>query len=73
VDYDPHCLSRVFNEDWYAHYLNPEAMEKTMSSNTYNEFFQALELEQHDIIPLGIQGDFVSFTAPNGTAFSTYS
>ncbi len=64
--YEPHCLSRLFNEDWYGHYLNPEALAESMSKTTYTEFFLALEMRQHDIIPMGIRGDFTSFTAPNG-------
>lgn len=64
--YDPHCLTRFFEEDWFAHYLNPEALEETMSTMNYADFFLALEMGQHDIIPLGIRGDFTSFTAPNG-------
>ncbi|GKT43545.1 tyrosinase ustQ [Colletotrichum spaethianum] len=67
--YDPHCLARSFNEDWYAHYMNPEALEKVMAATSYEEFFLALEMGPHDIIPLGIRGDFSSFTAPNDPIF----
>ncbi|OHW95205.1 tyrosinase central domain containing protein [Colletotrichum incanum] len=67
--YDPHCLARSFNEDWYAHYMNPEALEKVMAATSYEDFFLALEMGPHDIIPLGIRGDFTSFTAPNDPIF----
>ncbi|GKT58439.1 tyrosinase-like protein [Colletotrichum tofieldiae] len=67
--YDPHCLARSFNEDWSAHYMNPEALEKVMAATSYEYFFLALEMGPHDIIPLGIGGDFTSFTAPNDPIF----
>ncbi|KAK2025705.1 Di-copper centre-containing protein [Colletotrichum zoysiae] len=67
--YDPHCLSRSFNEDWLAHYMNPEALEKVMAATNYEEFYLALEMGPHDIIPLGIRGDFTAFTAPNDPIF----
>jgi tyrosinase len=66
-EYDPHCLTRLFEEDWFGHYMNPEAMEDIMKSETYADFFLAVEMGPHDIIPMGIRGDFTSFTAPNGT------
>jgi hypothetical protein len=66
-EYDPHCLTRWFDEDWFGHYMNPEAMEDIMTSETYADFFLAVEMGPHDIIPMGIRGDFTSFTAPNGT------
>jgi tyrosinase len=66
--YDPHCLTRWFSDDWLAHYLNPESLETIMAATTYSEFFLALEMRAHDIIPMGIRGDFTSFTAPNGTS-----
>jgi hypothetical protein len=71
--YDPHCLTRWFSDDWLAHYLNPESLETIMVATTYSEFFLALEMRAHDIIPMGIRGDFTSFTAPNGRSSSTSS
>ncbi|KAK2783853.1 hypothetical protein FQN53_008915 [Emmonsiellopsis sp. PD_33] len=67
--YDPHCLTRFFDEDWFGHYMNPAALEKVMAATTYEDFFLALEMGPHDIIPTGIRGDFTSFTAPNDPIF----
>ncbi|GKT84519.1 tyrosinase-like protein [Colletotrichum tofieldiae] len=63
--YDPHCLARSFNEDWSAHYMNPEALEKVMAATSYEYFFLALEMGPHDIIPLGIGG--ISPASPHPT------
>lgn len=71
VNFDPHCLSRWFDEDdWFGRYLSPTVLEEVMSSESYEEFFLALERGPHDIIPGGIRGDFTSFTAPNGKSAS---
>ncbi|KAK0388453.1 hypothetical protein NLU13_4697 [Sarocladium strictum] len=68
--YEPHCLTRSFNEDdWIGHFLNPESLAEILSKPTYKEFFLALELRAHDIIPTGVQGDFMAFTAPNDPIF----
>ncbi|KAK2807781.1 hypothetical protein FQN50_005323 [Emmonsiellopsis sp. PD_5] len=67
--YEPHCLTRFFDEDWFGHYMNPAALEKVMAATTYEDFFLALEMGPHDIIPTGIRGDFTSFTAPNDPIF----
>lgn len=65
--YDPHCLTRSFNDDgWVGHFVNPESLAEVLSKETYEEFFFALEMRAHDIIPTGVRGDFMAFTAPNG-------
>lgn len=70
-DYDPHCLTRSFNDDdWVGHYVNPESLAEIMNSTTYEEFYLALEMKAHDIIPTGVRGDFMAFTAPNGSSAS---
>lgn len=66
-EYEPHCLTRSFNDDgWVGHFVNPESLAEVLSEETYKEFFLALELRAHDIIPTGVRGDFMAFTAPNG-------
>ncbi|KAH6695254.1 hypothetical protein F5X68DRAFT_186745 [Plectosphaerella plurivora] len=67
--YEPHCLTRWFSEDWYGRYMNPGSLEKVMAANNYADFFLALEMGPHDIIPMGVRGDFTSFTAPNDPVF----
>lgn len=64
--YDPHCLTRWFDEEWFGKYMNPAALEKLMASESYEQFFLALEMGPHDLIPMGVRGDMVAFTAPNG-------
>ena len=64
--YEPHCLIRNFEEDWFGHYVNPEAIAKVMNTTTYADFFLKLEMGPHDIAPMGIRGDMSLFTAPNG-------
>jgi tyrosinase len=71
--YEPHCLSRSFTDDWYGHYLSPEALGKVLNTSTYEEFYLSLEMTAHDIIPTGVNGDFMAFTAPNGTSPYKYS
>ena len=67
TEYKPHCLTRSFNDDgWLGHYISPESLADMLSSATYEEFYLALELKAHDIIPTGVRGDFMAFTAPNG-------
>jgi hypothetical protein len=46
--------------------MNPEALEGIMNKTSYADFFLAVEMGPHDIIPMGIRGDFTDFTAPNG-------
>lgn len=71
-EYAPHCLTRSFNDDgWMGHYISPESLTEIMGSSTYEEFYLALELKAHDIIPTGVRGDFMAFTAPNGQSRSS--
>ncbi|KAH8178615.1 common central domain of tyrosinase domain-containing protein [Sarocladium implicatum] len=70
TEYKPHCLTRSFNDDgWLGHYISPESLADMLSSATYEEFYLALELKAHDIIPTGVRGDFMAFTAPNDPIF----
>ena len=65
--YDPHCLTRSFNDDdWVGHFLSPTSLAEVMAKDNYKDFFLALEMRAHDIIPTGVRGDFTAFTAPNG-------
>ena len=64
-----HCLSRGFKDGkngFSGHKFRPEAMERLWRQKTYDKFFLYLELGPHNGIPQGIQGDFMTFTAPYG-------
>ncbi|PMD44600.1 Di-copper centre-containing protein [Hyaloscypha variabilis F] len=67
-----HCLSRGFKDGkngFSGHKFRPEAMERLWRQKTYDKFFLYLELGPHNGIPQGIQGDFMTFTAPYDPLF----
>lgn len=63
--YQPHCLSRGFSE-FSGRDARPEAVEEIMKQNEYEKFFLAVENGPHNVVPVGVRGDFYSFTAPYG-------
>lgn len=70
VEYQPHCLSRGFrnNAGELGHIdgegISPESIEEVLGRKTYEEFVELMEVRIHDAIPMGIGGDFETFTAP---------
>jgi tyrosinase len=40
-----------------------------LNQEDFPEFVEALENGPHDVIPFGVGGDFMTFTAPNGMLF----
>jgi hypothetical protein len=68
-----HCLSRGFKDGdrFSGHKFRPEAMERLWRQKTYDKFFLYLELGPHNGIQKGIQGDFMTFTAPYGKFLMT--
>lgn len=71
---NPHCFSRGFiTQEPRLHSLlrgiSPHNIQDLLDEGNYREFFQRLELSIHNSIPLIINGDFASLTAPNGKSF----
>ena len=67
----PHCLSRGFGRLAASHNfsgsaISPEALQDVLKHDDFYEFFRALEMGPHDVIPNGVGGDFQMLTAPNG-------
>ena len=68
----PHCLSRGFgrlpaSHNFSGDAISPTALRDVLNHDDFHEFVMALELGPHDVIPNGVGGDFLMFTAPNGT------
>lgn len=76
VKWKPHCLSRGFRDDRGnlgridGKTVSPESIEQVLSIDNYERFVLKMESLVHDAIPFGISGDFETFTAPYGIAFS---
>jgi tyrosinase len=64
----PRCLSRGFadGDTFSGAKFSPEVMTELFSKTTFDEFLFYLEKVPHNGIPLGIQGDFLTYTAPYG-------
>ena len=74
-DNRPHCLSRAFRTgkdlaNTTSSKINPDAVEKIMKMNNYEDFNLKLEEGPHNAIPRGIRGDFIRFSAPYGMFLS---
>jgi tyrosinase len=74
-----HCLSRGFKFDQKIIHgdipgkgVRPSAVERILSLPDFESFFLALENGPHNVIPTGMQGDFMGFTAPNDPIFSLH-
>lgn len=68
---DPHCLSRGLgrqpgSRNFSGPKLSPSYLERVLEEDSYYEFVIALEKGPHDTIPVGVGGDFMYLTAPNG-------
>ncbi|KAF2162476.1 hypothetical protein M409DRAFT_27101 [Zasmidium cellare ATCC 36951] len=69
--YELHCLSRhfAFKEDvgvrhYDVSYLSPQTTADVLDTDDYMELVLGIEHGPHNHLPLGIGGDFLSFTAP---------
>lgn len=64
----PRCLSRGFadGDTFSGDLFSPEVMKELFSKTTFDDFLFYLERTPHNGIPLGIRGDFLTYTAPYG-------
>ncbi|EME43326.1 hypothetical protein DOTSEDRAFT_72666 [Dothistroma septosporum NZE10] len=75
IKFAPHCLSRGFRNSAGelghidAQDVSPQSVEEVLSAETYDKFVELMEGRLHDVIPLGIAGDFETFTAPYDPLF----
>lgn len=75
IDYKPHCLSRGFRSSAGklghidGHSVSQASILEVLSKATYEEFVKVLEDRVHNAIPMGIGGDFETFTAPYDPLF----
>ncbi|KAI0432184.1 hypothetical protein F5Y09DRAFT_329878 [Xylaria sp. FL1042] len=65
---NPHCFSRGFS-DFHGRNASPAMIQQIMASDDYTTFYLAVENGPHNVAPLGIKGDFDSFTAPYDPIF----
>jgi hypothetical protein len=67
----PRCLSRGFADGatFSGDLFSPEVMKELFSKTTFDDFLFYLERTPHNGIPLGIRGDFLTYTAPYGKHF----
>lgn len=71
-DWNPHCLSRglltgAFLDHFGAQRVNSSAVAAVLDAPDYYSFLLMLEDGPHSSIPTIVRGDFLRFTAPNGT------
>lgn len=74
VTLQPHCMSRDFatrtrsagDVEWLHTLIQPEYVNETLKRPNYELFFESFENGAHNSIPQLLQGDWLTFTAPNG-------
>lgn len=69
--YIQHCLSRGFRDNGTLGPISglpfrPEIIGEVRRKKTYVEFEKAIEMHLHNAMHLGISGDFLALTAPDG-------
>lgn len=52
--------------EWLHTLIQPEYVNETLKRPNYELFFESLENGAHNSIPQLLQGDWLTFTAPNG-------
>jgi len=68
----PHCLSRGFGrqinktDELYGRQFHPKVLDGLLQRESFFNFSLSLEMGPHVAIPNWINGDFISFEAPNG-------
>lgn len=69
----PHCLSRQFhhfesreNETLWGRLVRPEAMGQLDRSEDYGSLRYMLEMQMHNVIHNGVEGDLVTWSSANG-------
>lgn len=74
VTFYPHCMSRDFasrthskeHVEWLHALIQPDYVNATLQRPNYELFFESFERGAHNSIPQLLQGDWLTFTAPNG-------
>ncbi|RDI83543.1 Guanine nucleotide-binding protein alpha-2 subunit [Venturia inaequalis] len=73
----PHCMSRDFafrtrskgDVEWLHALIQPDYVNATLERPNYELFFESFEKGAHNSIPQLLQGDWLTFTAPNDPVF----